>query len=172
MTVVGHAMYSKYSYRGKPDLGLTLALVQAGGGAGHFNSAKLFRVLTNHHPQAEMKRLQRAYGKAKVAAFMQTMTFAINDLAVLMKANHIEFPDEPSVDPHDGRSIVLGIYQDGIAKHRKYDCGYMMEHLMSHPLHVVLMRDINDERGHGPTHNANFHIILTRVVKDLMKYYG
>jgi hypothetical protein len=54
----------------------------------------------------------------------------------------------------------------------KYDCGYMMEHLMTHPIHVVLMRDVNNQLGFGPRHNANFHIMLTRLVVDLKHTYG
>lgn len=172
MSVTVRAMYTKYSYRGAPDLGLTLAVVQAGGGPKHFKSARLFSVLAGPHLRAEMARLRSLYGKAQVAAFMQTMTFAVDDLAILMRINHIALPARPSVRPTDGRAIALRVYRDGIATNGKYDCGYMMDHLMSHPLHVVLMHDIDNEHGHGPRHNANFHIILTRVVQDLRTLYG
>jgi hypothetical protein len=80
--------------------------------------------------------------------------------------------DTPRVSPQNGRELAMAIYHDGIMPNGKYDCGYMMEHLMTHPVHIVLMHDINVARGHGPTHNANFHIILTRVVIDLKNMYG
>ena len=32
MTITAPALYTEHSYRGTPDLGLTLAIVQAGGG--------------------------------------------------------------------------------------------------------------------------------------------
>jgi hypothetical protein len=53
----------------------------------------------------------------------------------------------------------------------KYDCGYMMEHLMTHALHIVLMHDIDVAPDHGPINNANFHIILTRMIADLRDMY-
>jgi hypothetical protein len=34
------------------------------------------------------------------------------------------------------------------------------------------MHDINVARGHGPQHDANFHIILTRMIVDLRNMYS
>ncbi len=172
MTVTIPAGYRANSYRGDPDLGLTSALVAAGGGAGHFDAAKLFRVLAGPKANPEKARLDRMYGKAKVDAFLQTFSFAMIDLAQLFRDNHIGLPAKPRIAPSDGRAISLAVYRDGIMPNGKYDCGYMMEHLMTHPIHVVLMHEIDNERGHGPKHNANFHIMLTRVVLDLKKTYG
>ena len=171
MVVVAPALYTEHSYRGKPDLGLTLAIVQAGGGANHFDSARLYRVLAGPHAQDEFKKLQSMYGKAKMDAFMQTFTYAVHDLVALFALNHIALPDQPSVSPRDGAAITTAIYRDGVMPTGKYDCGYMMEHLMTHPVHVVLMHDINVAHGHGPAHNANFHLILTRMIADLRDQY-
>jgi len=171
MTITAPANYTEHSYRGKPDLGLTLALVQAGGGPQHFDSGRLFKTLAGPHAKAEQAKLERLYGKARMAAFMQTFTYAVNDLQNLFSINHIRMPDRPSVSPSNGRAMTVAIYHSGIMPTGKYDCGYMMEHLMTHPVHVVLMHDINVARGHGPVHNANFHIILTRMVADLRNMY-
>lgn len=172
MTVVAPANYTEHSYRGEPDLGLTLAMVQAGGGPAHFDSARLYRVLAGKHAQAESAKLERLYGKARMAAFMETFTFSVHDLLALFAINHIALPDRPSVSPQDGARLADAIYHSGITPTGKYDCGYMMEHLMTHPVHVVLMHDINVARGHGPVHNANFHIILTRMIVDLRNAYA
>lgn len=171
MTVVAPANYTEHSYRGKPDLGLTLALVQAGGGAARFKSDRLFSVLAGHHAGSEAAKLRKLYGKARMDAFMQTFTYSVHDLLGLFAANHIALPAHPSVTPSNGRALSIALYHAGIMPTGKYDCGYLMEHLMTHPLHIVLMHDINVARGHGPAHNANFHIILTRVVADLRNIY-
>jgi hypothetical protein len=171
ITVTAPAFYTERSYRGRPDTALTFAILKAGGGAGTFDSGKFFHVLAGPHENAEAKRLQHLYGKAKMAAFMQTFTFAMNDLQTLFKLNHIALADPPRVSPQNGRDLTMAIYHSGIMPDGKYDCGYMMEHLMTHPVHVALMHDINVAHGHGPTHNANFHIILTRVVLDLKNMY-
>lgn len=170
MTITAPALYTEHSYRGTPDLGLTLAIVQAGGGPAHFDSARLFRRLAGGNARAESRKLAHLYGKAKMAAFMQTFNFAVGDLIALFKINHIALPSTPSVSPRNGPVLATAIYHAGIMPTGKYDCGYMMEHLMTHPVHVVLMHDINVARGHGPQHNANFHIILTRMVVDLRNF--
>lgn len=171
MTITAPANYTEHSYRGAPDLGLTTAIVQAGGGAAGFDSGKLFQRLAGNKAPAEAAKLQKLYGKAKMAAFMQTFTFSVHDLARLFDLNHIALPATPRIAPTDGRAITLAIYRDGIMPTGKYDCGYMMEHLMTHPIHIVLMHDINVARGHGPAHNANFHLILTRMIADLRDMY-
>lgn len=171
MTITAPANYTEHSYRGKPDLALTLAIVQAGGGPRHFDSGRLFQTLAGPHAKAEQAKLERLYGKARMAAFMETFTYAVNDLQTLFALNHIRMPDRPRVSPSNGRAMTVAIYHSGIMPTGKYDCGYMMEHLMTHPVHVVLMHDINVARGHGPVHNANFHIILTRMVADLRNMY-
>lgn len=171
MTVVAPANYTEHSYRGKPDLGLTLAIVEAGGGANHFDSTRLFRTLAGRHAGAEAAKLDKLYGKARMAAFMQTFTYSMRDLVALFKLNGIALPRRSSVSASNGRSMAIAIYHAGIMPTGRYDCGYMMEHLMTHPIHIVLMHDINVARGHGPVHNANFHIILTRMVADLRDLY-
>jgi hypothetical protein len=172
MTVTVPAGYRANSYRGVPDLGLTTALITAGGGAVHFDAAKLFHILAGPKTSAERAKLDHTYGRAKVDAFLQTFSFAMIEMVQLFRDNHITLPAKPRVAPSDGRAMALAVYHDGIMPNGKYDCGYMMEHLMTHPIHVVLMHDVDNERGHGPKHNANFHIMLTRVVLDLKKSYG
>jgi hypothetical protein len=60
----------------------------------------------------------------------------------------------------------------GTMPNGRFDVGYMLEHLMSHNLHVVLMKDINDNPRFGPRVNANLHIILTTALLDLKSAYG
>lgn len=167
MEVVSPANYTERSYRGKPDLGLTLAIVQAGGGAKHFDSARLFRAMAGPYARTESAKLEHLYGKARMAAFMQTMNFAVRDMVLLFAINHIALPATPSISPNAGPRLATAIYRDGVMPTGKYDCGYMMEHLMTHPVHVVLMHDVAVAHGHGPAHNANLHIIMTRMIADL-----
>jgi hypothetical protein len=171
MTITAPAHYTAKSYRGQPDLGLTVALVDAGGGAQHFDAHRLLVTLAGPHTNDEVARLRKLYGKAKVDAFMQTFTFSVVDLLEIFRLNHIALPAQPRIRPSDGRAIAMAVYHDGIMSNGRYDCGYMMEHLMTHPVHVVLMRDIDNQRGHGPRHNANYHEMLTRVVLDLKNIY-
>ena len=172
MTVVSPADYTKHSYRGTPDLGLTLAVVEAGGGPEHFDSVRLFRVLAGSKAQSEALKLQHEYGKSRMAAFEQTFTFAVRDTANVFALNHIALPARPRISPSDGRGMAIDIYRDGVMPTGKFDCGYMMEHMVTHPVHIIVMHDINDARAQGPSHNANFHVILTRLIADLHRAYG
>jgi hypothetical protein len=169
LTVPAH--YNVHSYRGTPDLGLTLAIVQAGGGSADFDSAFLLRTLAGKNVWKELWKLKHLYGKQKVLTFMQTFNFAVRDLVTLLTINHVALPARPRITPVDGRAITIAIYRDGVMPTGKYDCGYMMEHLMTHGLHMVLMREIDMAPGQGPTNNANFHIILTRMIADLRDMY-
>jgi hypothetical protein len=171
ITITAPANYTEHSYRGRPDLGLTLAMVEAGGGPRHFDSARLFTVLAGHNAKRESQKLQRLYGKARMAAFMQTFNFAVADLVSLFKMNGIALPNAPRISPSKGRDLTVAIYHAGIMPTGKWDCGYLMEQMMTHPVHIALMHDINVARGHGPQHDANFHIILTRMIVDLRNMY-
>ena len=171
ITITAPANYTEHSYRGRPDLGLTLAMVQAGGGPRRFDSVRLFKVLAGNNAKRESLKLQRLYGKARMAAFMQTFNFAVTDLVPLFKMNGIAMPNAPRISPSKGRDLTVAIYHAGIMPTGKWDCGYMMERLMTHPVHIALMHDINVARGHGPQHDANFHIILTRMIVDLRNMY-
>lgn len=172
ITVVAPANYTIHSYRGTPDLGLTLAMVEAGGGPKRFDSVRLLRVIGGPQAQSEFAKLQREYGKAKMAAFEQTFTFAVRDTSTVFALNHITLPSQPRISPHDGRRMAIEIYRDGIMPTGKFDCGYMMEHMITHGVHIVVMHDVDVARGQGPAHNANFHIIFTRLIADLHRTLG
>jgi hypothetical protein len=169
LTVPAH--YNVHSYRGAPDLGLTMAIVQAGGGPRDFNSALLIQTLAGKHIWKEYAKLKHLYGKQRLLAFRNTFDFAVRDLVMLLSINHVALPRQPRIAPTDGQAITVAIYRDGIMPTGKYDCGYMMEHLMTHGLHMVLMREIDMAPGQGAANNANFHVILTRMIADLRDTY-
>lgn len=135
-------------------------------------SARLFRILGGPKARSEAEKLQHEYGKAKMTAFEQTFTFAMRDTVTVFALNHIALPSHPKISPSDGRGMAIDIYRAGVMPTGKYDCGYMMEHMMTHSVHIIVMHDINDAHGEGPSHNANFHIILTRLIGNLYRTYG
>lgn len=171
MTITAPAMYTHNSYRGRPDLGLAVAIDKAGTGHGHFDANRLFAVLAGKNADKERNHLERLYGRGKFHAFMQTWTFSGRDLEQLLRDNRVTLPSSPRVSPDDGKAMSIAIYHDGIMPTGKFDCGYMMEHIISHPIHVALMHDIDMHQLHGAKHNANFHVMFTRVVLDLKNDY-
>jgi hypothetical protein len=165
-------MYHETIYRGAPNLPLTLSVVIAGGGPTHFRAATLIGVLAGRLSNAEVAKLAKQYGAANVQSFLATFTFAIDDVLRLAKQLNVALPNQPSPDPRDGGKLSAALVQAGTMPDGRYDVGYMIDRMISHDLHALLMRDINDNPAFGPKANANFHIILTQAVLDLKAAYG
>jgi hypothetical protein len=159
-------------YRGAPNLPLTLSVVIAGGGPSHFQAATLVGVLAGPLTNAEVAKLTKQYGAANVQSFLATFTFAIDDALRLAKQLNVALPTQPNPDPRNGGKLSAALVQAGTMPNGRYDVGYMIDRMISHGLHALLMRDINDNPAFGPKANANFHIILTQAVLDLKAAYG
>jgi hypothetical protein len=165
-------MYHETIYLGAPNLQLTLSVVIAGGGPAHFQAATLVGALAGPMTNAEVAKLTQQYGAANVRSFLATFTFAIDDVLRLARQLRVPLPKQPSPDPRNGGKLSAALVQAGTMPNGRYDVGYMIDRMISHDLHALLMRDINDDPAFGPRANANFHIILTQAVLDLKAAYG
>ncbi len=157
-------------YRGFPHLHLTMAVVDAGGGAAHFDSHRLVQTLAGAEAQAENAKLIHQYGASRVDSFYSVFTFAVDD--AMKKAHNmlIPLPKSPHPDPHDGKALATALYDAGVTPSGRYDVGYMLEELVSHQIHHDIMGDM--DRQFTPSVNADFHVILTTAMHDLKKAYG
>jgi hypothetical protein len=159
-------------YLGEPDLPLTAAVIEAGGGAKHFDSMKLLGVLAGPNADAEVQSLTQRYGKERVTAFAVTFNHAIDDaLGAATKAG-IALPNSPPGLSQDGKQLSSQLLKAGTTSDGRFDVGYMVEHLVSRDIHVSIMQQLNTDPDVGTQRNADFHIILTRVVGDLRAQYG
>ncbi|MGH7708642.1 MAG: hypothetical protein ACREM8_04800 [Vulcanimicrobiaceae bacterium] len=163
--------FHRTSYRGAPDLQLTLALVQAGGGPANFDAGRLIGVLAGPNTATEVAALDQRYGAGAVKAFVKTFTYAVNDALKVATAKGIALPATPVPDPSDGRALEAALLSAGRLPGGKFDVGYLIEHAVSHDIHVQIMHDMNGDPSIGPQRNAQFHIILTRAIKDLQLTY-
>jgi hypothetical protein len=168
----GVRTYHETIYNGAPDLHLALAVVIAGGGPKDFQAAKLVGVLAGPATQAEVAKLTNEYGAANVQSFLATFTFAIDDVLRIVTEQKIPLPNNPIPDPSDGGKLSAALVHAGTMPNGRYDVGYMIDRMISHNLHIALMRDINENPKFGPKANANFHIILTQAILDLKAAYG
>ena len=75
-------------YLGAPDLPLTVAVVEAGGGAQHFDSLKLL----GGGEHAEVQSLTQRYGKERVTAFVVTFNHAIDDALAAATQAGVKLP--------------------------------------------------------------------------------
>ena len=158
------------AYTGAPDLALTRSMVDAGGGAGSFDSKKLVGVLAGDKTQAEVQSLSLKFGPDNVASFLKVFDFVVSDALRYAQASGIALPATPSPDPKDGKALATALYQRGVPPAGNFDVEYMLDGLVSHPIHVKVMDDIDAK--FGPAADGNYHAVLTQAMMDLKALYG
>jgi hypothetical protein len=159
-----------YSFTGKPTLTLTLATIAAGGGASDFKTVKLLQVLAGDAFKPEVDKLTKEYGADKVTSFITVFDFVINDSLRLVTEKKVALPATPAPNPNDGKALAAALYKAGIDSDGKFDVEYMLDNLVSHPVHVQVMDDIDVKYDRKA--DANYHIILTQAMTDLKAAYN
>ena len=158
------------AYMGAPQLPTTLSLVIAGGGPTAFDSKKLIAVLAGDKTQAEVGSLTQKFGADNVASFLQVFNFVVNDSLRYVHEAGIALPATPSPDPANGKALATALYQLGITPSGTFDVEYMLDGLVSHPIHVKVMGDIDAK--YGPAADGNYHAVLNQAMLDLKGVYG
>jgi hypothetical protein len=167
---MGHARFSDANvYGGAPDLPLTLSMVVAGGGPAQFKTTTLVGVLAGANTQAEVAKLTKQFGGDKVASFLTVFDFVVNDSLKIVGEKKIALPPAPQPDPKNGKALSAALYGAG-AMDGRYNVEVMLDKLVSHPIHVQVMDDIDAK--YGSPADANYHIVLTQAVMDLKAAYG
>jgi hypothetical protein len=158
-------------YLGKPDLRLLSAMVAAGGGPRHFDAAKLSAMLTAQHHAAAVAQLDAQFGAPRMTRYFATLDSFVDDALGFAQAQHIALPPPDPALAHDPYELAASLRAAGIMPDGRFDVGYFVEHLISRPLHVAVMRQVNDDRKIGPGPNADMHVILTAEMDDLKSLY-
>ncbi len=151
-------------YSGDPALEITAALVEAGGGASDFGFSKaLVSMLGEETVNAEVAKLKTQYGDENVTAFIDGMTFAVNDGLKRATEAGVKLP-EMAADlnsEHLARLLVTaGTTADGT-----WWTGYLFDKLLSHDIHVKVMMDIDAQASHAVDENT--HKILNQAMYDI-----
>jgi hypothetical protein len=155
-------------YSGPPDLPLTLSMIVAGGGPAHFESMTLVATLAGPSAEAEVARLTTQFGAKNLQSFLTVYDFVVSDSLRIVTAKKIALPSDPKPDPKDGKALSAALYTAGVEDGR-YNVEIMLDHLVSHPIHVQVMDDIDAK--YGQSADANYHAILTQAVLDLKAAY-
>jgi len=153
-------------YTGTPDLKLTVDLATAGSNKNGFDTKLLFAKMYGSNMAAEAQRLHNRYGSVPVTDFFTLMDFTIADVLRMVKRDKLALPtaSDPLVASQlDSNLLGAGIVPSG-RRAGRYDVGYMIEHLISHPYHHELMMDLYHKYPAGEV--ASFHTVLASVVKD------
>ncbi|HEY0614290.1 MAG TPA: hypothetical protein VGC96_06600 [Candidatus Elarobacter sp.] len=171
-----HADHARYSpaqvYTGAPNLPLTLSVVVAGGGPAAFDSTKLVGVLAGSLTSAEVAKLSNQFGADNVGSFLKTFDFVISDALALVKKNNVALPSAPAPAPGDGKALAAALYGAGVTPAGTFDVEYMLDRLVTHPLHVQIMNDIDANPQLGAKADGNYHAVLTQAMLDLKAAYS
>jgi len=155
-------------YSGPPTLPLTLSMIVAGGGPAHFQSTTLVGTLAGPATKAEVAKLTKQFGAQRVQSFLTVFNFVVSDSLRLVNEKKIALPKTPNPNPKDGKALSAALYTAGVEDGR-YNVEIMLDHLVSHPIHVQVMDDIDAK--YGRTADSYYHIILTQAVLDLKAAY-
>ncbi len=155
-------------YTGAPSLALTLSMVEAGGGPSNFSTATLLKVLTGSLFDAEVAKLTKQYGKEQVGQFLKTFDFVVNDSLKIVTEKKVALPSKPEPDPTDGPALAKALWEAGQSG-QGFNVEVMLDRLVSHPIHLQVMKDIDAKYGLGV--DAQYHAILTTAMKDLAGAY-
>jgi hypothetical protein len=164
------ARYGGSVYSGAPDLPLTLSMVMAGGGPSNFHTTTLVGVLAGKNADAEVAKLTKQYGEENVKAYLTTFDFVVNDAVKRATEAGVKFPATPLPDPKDGKALTVALYKAGIDPSSGFNVEYMLDHLVSHPIHDQVMDDIDAK--YGKTADGVYHSVTLVVFQDLKKAYN
>jgi hypothetical protein len=158
-------------YTGQPALPTTLSMIVAGGGPTDFSSVKLVGVLAGAKTSAEVASLQAKFGADNVTSFLKVFDFVVNDALAKVTAAKVPLPATPEPSPTDGKALAGALYTLGVNPDTKtFDVEYMLDGLVSHPIHVAVMDDIDAK--YGKAADGNYHAVLTQAMMDLKSVYG
>jgi hypothetical protein len=167
MTAHAHGRYGGSSYSGKPALAVTASLVQAGGGAAKFSSATALTAMVGSKlTNAEIAKLTRQYGKAKVASFVQVGDFAVKDaLAIATKAG-VKLPKATL----RGKQLASTLVQAGLEKDSTFNVELLLDKAVTHKIHEQVMDDI--DKKFGASADANYHKMANQAYYDVAHALG
>jgi hypothetical protein len=164
------ARYGGSVYNGTPDLPLTVSMVEAGGGPARFKTTRLVGVLAGPNADAEVAKLTKQYGAKNVKQYLAVFDFVVNDALKRATEAGVKFPSSPSPDPKDGAALTAALYKAGVDPKIGFNVEYMLDHLVSHPIHDRVMDDIDAK--YGKTADGIYHAVTTVVFGDLKRAYN
>lgn len=156
-------------HNGAPALDVTAALVKAGGGANNFNFASaLVSMLGEETVNTEVEKLNTQYGKEKVNAFINGMTFAVNSALTNATEAGIKLPAAPA--NLNGAELAKTLVIAGTAPDGTWWSGYLFDKALSNQIHILVMQDIDAEFGHEA--DMMTHKILNQAMYDVAQALG
>ena len=154
------------TYKGAPDLQAAVSLVVAGGPIGNFSVVKAISAMAGPAvAKAEVAKLTKQYGAAKVGSFVAIQNFAVNDAVKHATQAGVKFP-KPMLTGTTLAKRVVGL---GLVNGTYYE-GVQLDHLVTNTIHEAVMNDIDAKFGMSA--DANYHLIANQAHYDLAQALG
>jgi hypothetical protein len=154
------------TYKGTPDLQAAISLVTAGGAPGNFSVVKAVTAMAGAKvANAEVAKLTKQYGAAKVASFVAVQNFAVNDAVKIATGAGVKFPS-PALH---GAALAKRVVGLGLVGATYYE-GTQLDHLVTNKIHEAVMDDIDQKFGAAA--DANYHRIADQAHYDLAQALG
>jgi len=139
-------------------------------GAPALQSTILVGHLAGALTKAELGSLTKQFGADDVTSFVKTFNFVVTDAVAKVTAAKVPLP-KASIPQPDGKALSAELYTLGVTPDKSFDVEYMLDALVTHGIHVAVMDDIDKDATLGPKADANYHAVLTQVMKDLKSDY-
>lgn len=164
---MAHGRYGGSAYTGAPALNVTASLVKAGGGPGHFSTAKLVASLAGPKAaRAEVAKLTRQYGKARVASYIQVSDFSVEDALRIATKAGVKLPKANL----SGKALAVTLVKAGIDKDGTFNTELLLDKAVTHKIHGMVMDDI--DKKYGGAADASYHKISNQAFYDLAHALG
>jgi len=172
-SMVGGHMMSRYGgpiYSGPPALGVTAALVAAGGGPAKYSTATaLVAMVGKPTVDAEVAKLTKQYGAPAVTAWLKTFDFAVGDALKIATGKGIKLP---APDPKlTGKSLATTLVTAGTAD-GTFQIEFLLDKAVSHGIHVQVMDDIDANAAYGKKADLQYHEISNQAFYDVAQALG
>ncbi len=156
-------------YNGPPALAVTASLVAAGGGASDYSTATaLTNMLGAATVNAEVAKLTKQYGAAKVNLWLKTFDFAVKDSLKIATSAGIKLPAATM----SGKDLATTLVKAGTAADGTFQIEFLLDKAVSHKIHVQVMNDIDKEPGLGKQADLDYHLISNQAFYDVAQALG
>jgi hypothetical protein len=160
--------YGGPSYTGKPALGVTVALVKAGGGPSNFSLVTALKsMLGADTVNSEVSKLKNQYSDKKVKMWVKVMNFYVDDALKIIKNKGINLPPAANMS---GKQLAKALVKAGTAQDGTFWAGNLFDHALSHNIHVQLMNDA--DKKFGEKWDANAHAVTNQAFYDVAQALG
>jgi len=168
-TMMSGTMHGRFGgpvYTGAPALGVTAALVMAGGGPAKFSTAAaLTNMVGAATVTAEVGKLSKQYGAPAVTQWLKTFDFAVNDSLKIATAKGIKLP---AADPKmTGKKLATTLVTAGTDADGVFQIEFLLDKAVSHGIHVQVMNDIDKAPGFGKKADLDYHTISNQAFYDV-----